>query len=72
MSLKKLSKRESMILKMKMNGMGDKEVAKTLKISYWTVRSYLSRLKEKFECQTILQVVAKCRQIQGVSLYEIL
>lgn len=63
MCFKKLSKRESTILEMKMNGMGDKEVAETLKISYWTVRSYLGRLKEKFECKTTLQVVAKGRRI---------
>ena len=63
MGLKKLSERESMILKMKMEGMGDKEVAETLEISYWTVRSYLRRLKDKFECKTTLQVVAKSSQI---------
>lgn len=63
MGLKKLSKRESTILSMKMRGMGDKEVAESLEISYWTVRSYLSRLKEKFECQTTLQVIAKSREI---------
>lgn len=61
----KFTQRESIIIKLKKEGLSDRMVATQLGISYWTVRSYLSRAKIKLECQTTLELISKCCNRSG-------
>ena len=56
MKIRKLSKRESEIIKLKTEGLCDKQIAKKLGISYGTVRNYIDRAKLKFKCLTTTQL----------------
>lgn len=58
MKKKVFTNREKEILKLKMNGLGDKEVAEKLSISYYTVRTHIERAKSKLGCSNVIQLVS--------------
>ena len=51
-----LSGREKAVIILKSAGLGDKEIAKELSISYGTVRTYIDRAKIKLGCENTLQL----------------
>ena len=52
-----LSRREKDVVILKIAGLGDKEIAKKLAISYGTVRTHIERAKIKLGCESTLQLV---------------
>lgn len=52
-----LSDREKAVIILKIAGLGDKEIAEKLSISYGTVRTYIDRAKIKLGCENMLQLV---------------
>ena len=52
----KLSKRETQVLNLLAAGIADQQIAATLAISLSTVRTYISRLRVKFEVSNRLQL----------------
>ena len=52
-----LSNREKDVLILKIAGLGDKEIAKQLKIGYGTVRTHIEKAKIKLGCNSTLQLV---------------
>jgi len=42
-----LSDRERQVVELAAQGLGDKQIAKALRVSSWTVRTYWDRLREK-------------------------
>lgn len=54
--IRKLSKRESEIIQLKIQGLYDKEIAHQLGISYGTVRNHITKAKLKFACSNIAQL----------------
>ena len=52
-----LSVREKQVLKLKMDGLCDKEIAKVLSLSYSTVRNYIDRAKLRMGCRSTYQLL---------------
>lgn len=52
-----LTKREKDVLVLKILGLGDKEIAKKLSISYGTVRTHIERAKIKWGCSSTIQLL---------------
>lgn len=66
--IRKLSKRESEVIKLKIEGLYDKEIARKLGISYSTVRDHIDKVKLKFACSNTTQlafVLQKAGLING-------
>ena len=58
MLYRNLTQRESDVVTLKKKGLGDREVANILHISYSTVRSYLNRARYKLKCNNTLQLIS--------------
>ncbi|MBR6099202.1 helix-turn-helix transcriptional regulator [bacterium] len=56
-----LTKREKDILALKIKGLGDKEIAKVLSISYSTVRTHLDKARYKYNCPTTLMLILRAK-----------
>ena len=54
--IKKLTPREKEIIELKIKGLVDKQIANELGIKYRTVRTYIDRLKLKFNCCNTIQL----------------
>ena len=54
-----LSQREDEVVRVKKEGLLDKEIALKLNISYWTVRSYIARAKIKLDCVNTFHMLSK-------------
>lgn len=55
----KLSVREIECLKWSAMGLTSKQIAKTITLSVFTVRTHLKKLKQKLSCQTIAHAVSE-------------
>ena len=53
-----LTQRESDVVTLKKQGMGDREVAAALHISYSTVRSYINRALIKLNCSNTYHLIS--------------
>ena len=62
MNYSKLTQRESDVVTLKRRGLGDREIASILEISYSTVRSYLDRARLKLKCQNTFHLVARAKR----------
>ena len=63
MPKKILTKREADIIKLKVSGLGDKAIAESLAISYWTVRTHISKIKDKLKCTNLYQAVNLLKRV---------
>ena len=66
MSRFELSGREKEIIGLKITGLGDKEIAKKLSISYGTVRTPIERAKIKLGCQNTVQLVLTANSLLNI------
>ena len=66
MSRFELSGREKEIIGLKITGLGDKEIAKKLSISYGTVRTHIERAKIKLGCQNTVQLVLTANSLLNI------
>lgn len=70
--VKKLTQKEMQCLQLLIDGYRRKEIAKKMNISINTVKSYIFRMKDKFNAKTAEQMVAKAcceRHSKSVSDY---
>lgn len=59
MKRKVLTRREKEVVELKMKGLGDKEIAAKLQISYGTVRNHLEKARLKYSCSSTFQLIAE-------------
>lgn len=59
----KLSKRESECLYYLLKGSSAKQIALKLNLSYRTIETYVSHLKDKFNCRTRIELVCKINDL---------
>ena len=67
MNVNLITEREKDILVLKKNGLGDKEVAKKLAISYSTVRTHIERAKFKLGCNSTIELVTRANEILNLA-----
>ena len=63
MNEKLITEREKAIIVLKKTGLGDREVAKKLAISYSTVRTHIERAKLKLGCNSTLELVSRANEM---------
>ncbi len=61
-ALAQLSPREREVLEMLARGLLQKEIAKQLGVSYWTIQTHIGRIYEKLHVHSRSQAVARLNQ----------
>ena len=61
MTKRVLTQREKDILALKLKGLGDKEIANKLSISYSTVRTHIDKAKYKYGCSSTLLLLLRAK-----------
>lgn len=62
-----ITEREKAIIVLKKTGLGDKEVAKRLEISYSTVRTHIERAKFKLGCNNVIELVSRANELLNLA-----
>lgn len=70
MTMKKLSKREQDVVRLKAHGLGNKEIACQLGISVRTVETYMTRIKWKFKVGTTIEMIILLQSANLLTDYE--